>query len=61
MFDQNSDLAKKVDDMQLKLENLSDQNSKLLELLETAVATEGPIFGRRQTESSLSPIPTSHI
>ena len=32
---QNIDLAKKVNDMQLQLEKLSDQNCKLMEMMET--------------------------
>ena len=39
VFDQNTSLAKKVDDMHLKLEALTEQNYKLLELLQSNNAT----------------------
>ncbi len=57
MLEQNATLAKKVDDMELKLEKLSDQNVRLLELLEGGEGnTPRPPLSHRDTLSATPPV-----
>ena len=57
MFEQNATLAKKVDDMELKLEKLSDQNVRLLELLEGREGSSPrPPLNHRDTLSATPPV-----
>lgn len=69
VVDQSTSLNKKVDDMQLQLDTLSDQNTKLLELMESVIQGGGvalPHPFERSTSktasglrTSTSPVPTS--
>ena len=57
VFEQNTELGKQVNEMQLQLEAMAEQNARLSDLVEAIAENKGIVIGRDERE----PTPTRSI